>query len=104
MRFNRKVRGGSGYLDAVCGKSKADVAGVTADATLGAWAEANTLFDAVGDVVTKQFGEDCHVDRVGFARAVVEVVTGSGMPESSIAPEDTAAFQHNVKAGWHPTP
>jgi len=88
------------YLETVCGKSPADASKVTGQAFITAWTEGKTLYDTIGDVVKKQFSEDTHIDKVGLARAVVEVVTYNLVTNEyqQIAEDDLKAFKQNFTA------
>lgn len=87
------------YLETVVGCSATDSAKVTAQSLVSAWSDGKTLYDAIGEVVTQHIGQDAHIDKVGFARAVVEVVQLHLVrKEYTIEDADLAAFQQNFKA------
>ena len=86
------------YLETVCGTSAIDSGKVTAQSLIDAWADGRTLYDAIGEVVRQHFGPDAHIDKVGLARAVVEVVQLHLTKREYAIPEaDLSSFQHNFK-------
>jgi predicted ATP-dependent endonuclease of OLD family len=86
------------YLETVCGTSPVDSGKVTPQALTAAWTDGKTLYDAIGEVVRQHFGQDTHVDKVGLARAVVEVVQlHLAKGEYTILAADLDAFQQNFK-------
>jgi len=86
------------YLEAVCGISKTDTANVTGPALISAWTGEKALYDGIAEVVKQHFGEDAHIDKVGLARAVVEVMQFHfARQEYEIPQTDLNAFQKNFK-------
>lgn len=86
------------YLETVCGTSPTDSGKVTAQSLIAAWTDGKTLYDAIGEVVRQHFGEDAHIDKVGLARAVVEVVQlHLAKRGHTISEADLGAFQQNFK-------
>ena len=86
------------YLETVCGTSPIDSGRVTAATLIAAWTGEKTLYDAIGEVVQREFGADSHIDKVGLARAVVEVVQlHHAKKEYTISEGDLGAFQQNFK-------
>jgi len=87
------------YLETVCGASPTDSGKVTAAKLTAAWTDKLTLYDAIAEVVTNEFGQEAHIDKVGLARAVIEVIqlhhTKQGV---EISPEDLSTFQQNFRA------
>jgi predicted ATP-dependent endonuclease of OLD family len=62
------------YLENVCGVSTDDANRVAADELNAAWTDDKTLYDALESVVQEKIGGEYHVDKVGFARSVVELM------------------------------
>jgi predicted ATPase len=86
------------YLETVCGTSPIDSGKVTAATLIAAWTGEKTLYDAIGEVVQREFGADAHIDKVGLARAVVEVVQlHHAKKDYPISEADLGAFQQNFK-------
>jgi predicted ATPase len=86
------------YLETVCTTSPIDSGKVTAATLITAWGGEKTLYDAIGEVVQRQFGADAHIDKVGLARAVVEVVQlHHSKKEHVVSEADVGAFQQNFK-------
>ncbi|MFN4261604.1 MAG: ATP-dependent nuclease [Gemmataceae bacterium] len=86
------------YLETVCGTSPIDSGKVTAATLIAAGTGEKTLYDAIGEVVQREFGADAHIDKVGLARAVVEVVQlHHAKKEYTISEGDLGAFQQNFK-------
>jgi hypothetical protein len=86
------------YLETVCGTTPADSRKVIDTALISEWTQGTTLHDAIGRVVRREFGEDAHVDKVGFARAVVEIIQlHHAKAAFEISSDDLAAFQQNFR-------
>lgn len=87
------------YLQAVCGSPPQQTEGVTSAEIVAAWSGDRALLDAVRHVVSERVGEDYHVDKVGFARCVVEVAQASLRGEHlPVSPDDVATFEKNLGA------
>lgn len=87
------------YLENICGISPTDSGKVTGPVLIAAWTEGKTVYDAVNDVAKKEFGGDTHIDKVGLARAVVEVIQLHHVRnEYPISQVDLETFQQNFKA------
>ena len=87
------------YIETVCGTSATESGNVTGPKLIAAWTDSRTLYDAIAAVVTSEFGKDAHVDKVGFARTVVEIVQlHHTKGQFEISNEDLIAFQHNFRA------
>jgi energy-coupling factor transporter ATP-binding protein EcfA2 len=86
------------YLETVCGTSQTETGEVTTATLITAWTGEKTLYDAIGEVVQREFGAEAHIDKVGLARAVVEVVQlHHAKNEYPISEADLGAFQQNFK-------
>ena len=84
------------FLQKVCGVSNADSEKITAEVLLAAWSDERQQFDAINETVGRLVGEDYHVDKMGFAREVVELVHRNHVEKSAlIAVEDLKVFEHN---------
>ena len=87
------------YLETVCGASATDSGKVTAAKLTAAWTNKLTLYDAIAEVVKSEFGQEAHIDKVGLARAVVEIIQlHHTKQEFEISPEDSTTFQQNFRA------
>jgi predicted ATPase len=87
------------YLETVCGASPTDSGKVTAAKLTAAWTDKLTLYDAIAEVVKGEFGQEAHIDKVGLARSVVEVIQlHHTKQEFDISPEDLSIFQQNFRA------
>ncbi len=85
------------FLQKVCGVAVADSVKVTSDAITAAWSGDRQHFDAINEVVAQFIGPDFHVDKMGLAREVVELVHQNHVATSPlIAPDDLTVFQRNV--------
>jgi predicted ATPase len=85
------------YLEHVCGLATADADRVTGETLVNAWVAPKTLYDTVGEVVTKAFGADIHIDKVGFARCLIELMQMyHANPHPNLEQADVATFEHNV--------
>jgi hypothetical protein len=84
------------FLQKVCGVSTANAEKVTATDITDSWTDESQQFDAVNDVVRRLIGEDYHVDKMGFAREIVELVHRNHIQgETLISSSDLDAFKHN---------
>jgi hypothetical protein len=84
------------YLETVVGTSATDSRKVTGAALIAAWTQGKTLYDAICDLVRREFGNDTHIDKVGLARSVVEIMQlHLAKQEYEIPQDDLAAFQQN---------
>lgn len=87
------------YLQSVCGVTEQNSLKVTATALIEAWTGEKTLFDAIVDVVVREFQGEFHVDKVGLARSIVEVVQlHDATGKYEITPSDLDAFRQNFGA------
>jgi hypothetical protein len=70
---------------------------ITEESICKAWTEGRTLFDSIADVVQREVGNDSHVDKVGFARSVIELVQMHvGQSVQEISASDIEIFRHNT--------
>ena len=84
------------YLHTVCGVAIADAEKVSPDAITTAWTDKMQHFDAISKVVTNLVGSQYHVDKMGLAREVVEIVQRHhANGEFTIAADDVTTFKHN---------
>lgn len=86
------------YLETVCGVEANQLNSITPEALLKEWQEKRALFDAINVLVKTAFGEDAHIDKIGFARCVIEVIQAcvSG-GKYSAAECDLTTFETNVR-------
>ena len=82
------------YAVEVCGLEKNKTESFTAE-VLKSEVESGTVFDGVKTVFQSVFGEEYHIEKVGFARTVVDVVNGK-TPES-INKSVLSQMQNNFK-------
>lgn len=84
------------FLQKVCGVSTADAEKITAEEIMTSWSEEMQQFDAVNEVVGRLIGDEFHVDKMGFAREVVETVHRNHVQGGSLIPAiDLEVFKHN---------
>jgi len=86
------------YLSQVCGIPADETAAVTGERIVELWTEGNTLFDAISAVVQEHSGSDVHVDKVGFARAVVELIHCHKLVADEIDVKELQTFEKNFEA------
>jgi hypothetical protein len=87
------------YLESVCGVSATEASKVTPATIIEAWADDRTQYDAICEIVKREFNEDTHVDKVGLARAIVEVVQHHrARGEYNLDESDIQVFSQNVTA------
>jgi predicted ATPase len=85
------------YLEAVCGVLSTELSSITGEGITTAWTEGKTLFDAIADVIRRGIGQDYHIDKVGFARCVAELLQFHiSQPNQDIQSADVETFQHNA--------
>lgn len=83
------------YLDNVYGMSTTN--SITAEGICQAWTEGKTLFDSIRDVVKREVRQDSHIDKVGFARSVVELVQMlSSQSTQEFSASDIEILHHNT--------
>jgi hypothetical protein len=85
------------YVQTVCGTPRGEAERLTPELILSHWAGESGLLDTVRTATMAVVGEDAHVDKVGFAQAVVEVLQrhhASG--EYAVSSADLETFDHNV--------
>lgn len=84
------------FLQKVCGVAVADSEKVTAEAITAEWVDGRQHYDAINSVVGLLIGSDFHIDKMGLAREVVELVHQNHVSTSPmIAPDDVTVFQKN---------
>ncbi|MHC2065895.1 AAA family ATPase [Bremerella sp. T1] len=84
------------FLKKVCGVSATDAAKVTQDAIVSAWTADRQHYDAINHVVQSEVGPEFHIDKMGLAREVVELIHQNHIAPTPIIPEEDAkTFQAN---------
>ncbi len=84
------------FLETVCGIAAGDAANVTADAIVAAWTDSRQHFDAINHVVQALFGAEVHIDKMGFAREVVQLIHRNHLAQDAlIAESELNVFQQN---------
>lgn len=94
------ARAAQHYLETFCRLTTEATQVVTGPEILSAWTEQRTLFDAVNYVAASKLGSETHIDKLGFARCLFEVLRRSQEKDAtiSIPAEEVATFVANFRA------
>lgn len=88
------------YAREVCGATDSDVAAITEDAILKKLTDGKTVFEAIEACFEELSKDGLHIEKVGFARSVIETVTKLSKEESSRKTNSTNGinkFEDNFK-------
>lgn len=84
------------FLQKVCGVSATDAAKVTEEAIVFAWAVDRQQYDALNHVVQSVLGPEFHIDKMGLAREIVELIHQNHIAATKLIPEeDSKTFRDN---------
>lgn len=86
------------YAREVCGVSERDSQAITEEAIRGKLTAGNTVFDAVMACFDDLTEEGLHIEKVGFARNVVDIVAQAGPDSPEAMRKSIEAFEGNMKA------
>ena len=86
------------YLLSVCDASKDDIAKLTEESIKEKLQEETSVFKAIKACLTK-IGDDFHIEKIGFARCVIETVTKLGREAQEVEESGTMleTFDSNMK-------
>jgi predicted ATPase len=85
------------YLGVMCSADGWDANLISATGLLEAWVDDRTLFDSVGVLARQHVGDDCHVDKVGFARTIAEVMREDAAGTLSLAGDTMEIWRGNCQ-------
>lgn len=84
------------FLEKVCGVSATDAAKVKEEAIVSAWTADRQHYDAINHVVQSAIGPEFHIDKMGLAREIVELIHQNHIAASPIiSEEDSRTFREN---------
>ncbi len=85
------------FLQKVCGVADELTKKVTADEILTAWQGELQQYDAINAVVSRVVSPEMHVDKMGLAREIIDLVKENHVAkEPMVVPDQLADFEHNV--------
>lgn len=88
------------FLRNICGASGEDLVNLTTQLLESKLEVSGTMFDAVANCVTEISNEEFHIDKIGFARCVVDVLDNKGKKDELIGSCDPSAvkeFEERMK-------
>jgi predicted ATPase len=85
------------YAREICGISEHDCLAITKDAIQANLANAQNVFDAVLACFKGLSEDGIHIEKVGFARNVIEILATSGQPNTDELSISIAVFEENMK-------
>lgn len=84
------------FLQKVCGVSATDAAKVMEAAIVSAWTADRQQYDALNHVVQSVLGPEFHIDKMGLAREIVELIHQNHIAATPLIPEeDSKTFRDN---------